>query len=966
MKDVASSNSARSDCGTGWELERRPCRQADFAAQSRVLAELAQSLLWPPEQQAQRAMVAVTELCQADAAGISRIGGPEAEVYRGHDADGATPQEIALSRQPTDLASRSGVILLDQPQRSCPELLSAYPCMVEALVAPFEIEGAPAGALWAISQREERRFDAEDARLLSTLAHFAANAEEARRQESTDQVPCGSDAMLRDLVENANEPIRCVGADGIIEWVNQAELDLLGYRRDEYVGQPAHRFHADPAAFNDILACLHRGEVVQDHPARLIAKDGSIREVAVTTSASWRDGELVHTRCFTRDVTENCTNLEAQARLAAIVESSHDAIVSKDLSGHIISWNSAAAQLFGYTASEAVGQPVTMLIPADRSDEEPEIMRRIRAGERVDHYETVRQAKDGRLREISLTVSPVLDREGRVIGASKIARDIGDRKRTERLLLATKAEAERQKRLYEAIMSGTPDLVWVVDRDYRFIFANESIRRMWGYAGDPCGKTLRELGYAPWRAEHREQTFAQVIATGTPMRGEATFPHAELGERIYDYIFLPVADAEGEVEVIAGVSRDVTEFKRVERELRESQSYLSDLTHSLEQRVSERTEALQRQTDRLRELAAELTTAEQRERKRLAALLHDELQQLLVAAQIRLNQALERVGEGKGGDALVGVQQLLDETMAASRNLTRQLRPPVLYEDGLVSALKGLAADIGERHLLAVTVEADESPPSLSDDLKALLFESVRELLLNVAKHAGVGEARVEIDRLDTRWRIAVSDVGSGFDPETGADEHRLAGFGLFSIRERLLAIGGDFRIETNAGAGTRVELAVPLKADDRGAARADSGTLRSPASGPALDEPQRTGVLIVDDHTMVRQGLAHVLGKHERIAVSGEAGDGIEAIEAIHRHAPDVVLMDVNMPRMNGIETTREIRRRWPGIAIIGLSVMDDDATAELMRQAGASGFVPKSGDAEHIISTLEALIDAREAGVD
>src|SRR6516164_3259876 len=138
----------------------------------------------------------------------------------------------------------------------------------------------------------------------------------------------------------------------------------------------------------------------------------------------------------------------ARARLAAIVESSNDAIVSKDLNGVITSWNAAAEQLFGYTAAEAIGRSILMIIPEDRADEEPVILRRIRAGERVEHFETVRRRKDGTRVEISVTISPIVDAHGRIIGASKIARDITERKRVEEMQriseLALK-EADRRK-----------------------------------------------------------------------------------------------------------------------------------------------------------------------------------------------------------------------------------------------------------------------------------------------------------------------------------------------------------------------------------------------------------------------------------------------------------------------------------------------------------------------------------------
>src|SRR4029077_3239501 len=133
-------------------------------------------------------------------------------------------------------------------------------------------------------------------------------------------------------------------------------------------------------------------------------------------------------------------------RLAAIVESSEDAIISKDLNGTIMSWNRGAEQIFGYRADEAIGKPIMMLIPSDRHDEEREILRRIRAGERVDHYETIRQCKNGSLIDVSLTISPLKDREGMIIGASKIARNVTERKKVERELEHAKEVAEAASR----------------------------------------------------------------------------------------------------------------------------------------------------------------------------------------------------------------------------------------------------------------------------------------------------------------------------------------------------------------------------------------------------------------------------------------------------------------------------------------------------------------------------------------
>ena len=240
-----------------------------------------------------------------------------------------------------------------------------------------------------------------------------------------------SAADLEDSFENASIAMHWVGPDGTILHANAAELSLLGYARDEYVGRHIADFHVDQDVSADILERLTRNETIRDYEARLRCKDGSIKHVLVDSSALFRDGSFVHTRCLTRDVTESRRFDEVRRYLAAIVDSSDDAIVSKTLDGIITSWNRGAERIFGWTAAEAVGQHITLIIPRERHAEEEGVLARIRRGQIVDHFETIRRTKDGRLLNISLTVSPVRGRDGGIIGASKIARDITERRRLE-------------------------------------------------------------------------------------------------------------------------------------------------------------------------------------------------------------------------------------------------------------------------------------------------------------------------------------------------------------------------------------------------------------------------------------------------------------------------------------------------------------------------------------------------------
>ncbi len=265
-----------------------------------------------------------------------------------------------------------------------------------------------------------------------------------------------SERELTEFFENASEAIHWVGPDGTILRANKAELHMLGYSAEEYIGRNIAEFHVDQEGIRDILARLHRGETLENHPAQMLARDGSIRDVLINSSVYFEDGQFIHTRCFTRDVTNQLRTEKALRHLAAIVETTDDAVISKDLNGIITSWNPAAERLYGYTAEEAIGKPVTILIPENRPDEEPAILERLRKGLRIDHYETIRVAKDGRRLNVSLTVSPIRDASGKIIGASKIARDITQQKKTQDEIARLLA-AERAARQEAEIASRTKD-----------------------------------------------------------------------------------------------------------------------------------------------------------------------------------------------------------------------------------------------------------------------------------------------------------------------------------------------------------------------------------------------------------------------------------------------------------------------------------------------------------------------------
>jgi signal transduction histidine kinase len=504
----------------------------------------------------------------------------------------------------------------------------------------------------------------------------------------------------------------------------------------------------------------------------------------------------------------------------------------------------------------------------------------------------------------------------------------------------------------ETVLSGTFPMVLCWGPEHVVCAYNDAYGPLLGQREDFLGLSFVEV----W-AEAREIVAPQMDRA---LQGEACFfegatftlmRHGHPEQAHFDYSFSPVRDDDGTVRGVLNVAVETTRRVLAERAQRVA-------VERLEEKVAERTAELERQKARLQRLTHELAVADERARKHLAALLHDHLQQYLVGLKMQL-AAARRSSDEKASIALDEGLRLVEQAMAVSRDLTHELRPPVLYEDGLAPALDWLASRLAERHGLEVTVDAEELSAPLREDARAMMFECARELLLNVAKHADTERATVSIDAQTETMRLTVSDGGVGFDVEELArrDDGR-AGWGLLSIANRVETLGGRVEIDARPGEGSAVSLELPWRAVledgargpfERAPAVRPQGALPLERAGPAAPR-----VLVVDDHAVVRQGLVTLISQDERIRVVGEADDGLAALDAVERHQPDVVLMDVNLPGISGVEATKRIRQRWPWIEVVGLSVQDDARTHESMRQAGAKAFVSKSDDAETMVTAI------------
>jgi PAS domain S-box-containing protein len=432
-----------------------------------------------------------------------------------------------------------------------------------------------------------------------------------------------------------------------------------------------------------------------------------------------------------------------------------------------------------------------------------------------------------------------------------------------------------------------------------------------------------------------------------------------------------VASDLSELEASVQSVRALSEQRRA---LEEREAQLRMFAGHLEHLVDERTQELKRSQQQLRAMATDLNLSEQYERKRLATELHDHLQQMLVLGRLTIGQG-KRLAAGVPAceDMLKKVDDIFADALTYTRTLVADLSPTVLRDHGLGAAIRWLGSYM-QKHQLTVTVTLpDEKELKLPEDQVLLLFQSVRELLINSAKHAGTGQATVRMEQRDGELQIEVRDDGVGFDlaAAAAAAETPNGGvsskFGLFSIQERMRALGGSFNLQSAPGQGMTATLSLPLA--NRGEWPVKSGQhilhggtaslFHSPL--PASESP-RISVLLVDDHAMVRQGLRAELDAYPDIQLVGEAGNGEEAVRLVDRLRPAVVVMDINMPTMDGIEATARIKARHPETTVIGISVNAAKENEEAMKRAGAVGLMTKEAAVEQLYGRIKDSVGSPE----
>jgi PAS domain S-box-containing protein len=647
---------------------------------------------------------------------------------------------------------------------------------------------------------------------------------------------------------------------------------------------------------------------------------------------------------------------ELRSRLAAIVASSDDAIISKTLDGVIVTWNEGASRIFGYTAEEAVGKPITMLIPPERIDEEEEILRRLRLGERIDHFETVRVRKDGTPVHVSLTVSPVRNAAGEIAGASKIARDITQQKH------AADALRDSNNR-FRLMANAAPILIWIADPSKQRIWFNKVWLEFTGRQPE------QEQGFGWSHNVHEDdlarclQTYAESFDARKPFRCEYRLRrHDGMPRWIIEHATPLFEGPDGTFSGFIGSCVDITESKQLQSEREE--------TLRAERAAREEAERVGRLKDEF------LATVSHELRTPLNAILG------WATLLRRLKPGTE--DHAHGLDTIERNARVQAQIIADLLDMSRIISGKVQLDVQAIDLVEVINAAIDavklsmEAKKLRLRVTLDAKAGRLRGDA-GRLQQVFWNLLTNAVKFTpSGGHIDVVMERVNSHVEVSVADSGAGIKPEFLAfvfDRFRQAdssitrrhgglGLGLSIVKHLVELHGGSVRVKSaGEGQGATFVVALPISVvltDDT-----SSGEHRSfgEVDVTSIELPSLAGAraLVVDDQLDARILICRLIEEHGGRCCLAESGE--EALRKIVEEDVNILISDIGMPDFDGYELMRRIRkmhssaaRNIPAIALTAYARADDRQRALL---AGFQMHVSKPVEPRELIAGIASLLN-------
>ncbi len=751
-----------------------------------------------------------------------------------------------------------------------------------------------------------------------------------------------TETRLRAILDNVLDGIITINAMGTIVTINPAVMRLFGYDGSELIGQNIKILMPEPNRSNHdgYLAGYHSKKgsraIGMGRQLEGLTKDGRVFPIELAVTEVDLNGERLFVGVI-RDITERKNNESIQARFSAIIESSTDAIMSKTLDGIVTSWNPAAERLFGYTASEMIGTPMLRLFPPEREGEEPEILAKIRQGESIEHFGTIRKKKNGDIFPISVTISPIRDKTGIIIGAAKIARDITERKKFEEAL----AESERKTR---RILETSNDGFWMIFGDTRTTEVNPALCRI-------LGRDREDILNHPildFVDDRNQAIFLKQIEErkkGLNSTYEIELQRADGTAVSCLFSASPMHDDAGNQVGSFAMVTDITERKQAEEAML---------------RAKEAAEAASKaKADFLANMSHEIRTP-------MNAIIGMTHLAQRTDPTAKLRNYLTKIDNA--ALSLLGIiNDILDFSKIEAGKL--ELESISFSLDHVLTNLADIVGHKAEEKGLEIVYAVESTVPRylIGDPLR--LGQILVNLVNNAIKFTDRGEVIIKIvTKKDANLLFSVQDTGIGMSHEqvgnlfksfNQADtsvtrKYGGTGLGLVISKQLCELMGGTICVESELGKGSTFYFTACFGV-------ATEAPVIAARARP--DDLKNKRVLVVDDSRNARDVLVAMLNANGLVSQAVPSGGAaLSALATASRTEEpfDLVLVDWRMPGIDGLEASRRIKAdttlaRTPAVLMVSAFGRE-----EMMNAADSSaldGFLIKPVNEAHLIDTIARI---------
>lgn len=557
----------------------------------------------------------------------------------------------------------------------------------------------------------------------------------------------------RSLIEAGLDPLVTIGPDGKITDVNKATAKVTGYSRDKIIGTDFSNYFTEPKKAEKGYQQVFKKGFVRDYPLKIQHKTGQVTPVLYNASV-YKDesGDVAGVFAAARDITEHLKSEEKIQMLANIVESSDDAIISKSLEGRITSWNKGAELIYGYSTEEVMGKDISILAPSHLTDEIKQFIEKIKNGERILHYETVRVRKDGEKINVSLTLSPIWDTSGVLVGISTIARDITQRKKTDDAILQAKEE-------WEHTFDSVPDLIAILDTNFRVVRANKAMANRLNVdpeeaIGLTCYNAVHGLNAPPSFCP-----YLKLLEDGQEHTAEV---HEDRMGGDFIVSVSPLHDSDGNLVGSVHVARDITDRKKAEdkikKSLEEKEVLLSEIHHRVKNNMQIISSLLNLQSQYVASAETVDVLQESQDRVKAMAAIYEKLSQSNDLTKINFESY---------------IQSLIQGLFYSHRIKEGQINPIIKIENIMLNIETAIPCGL-----------------------------IISELVSNSLKHAfpegKEGKLCVSIKSHDNKYKMKISDDGIGF-PEN-IDFKNTDTLGLKLVNTLVNQIDGEVTLDRSHG----------------------------------------------------------------------------------------------------------------------------------------------------------------------